>query len=311
MLQKSWTWIERLFGMTSVHYTFVSLTLGSILFLVFVLFSLVIFDFKLNFYNRIIAVSTCLLIPYQLSGVKFLLDELRGTLAHLKTDPKKDAKFRDLCDALERRFTRDKLKYVIIILVILPFILIDINYGLTNRWYEFFPNIPFELYSRTLEYVIYFLFAIILWIIINISWTLKELSSDEYISIIKLDIFSTDELGGLGILKSLVLKAVVFYFLGTALAILSYAGPSGVVCYESMYYIILLIIGVIFFFICMNSVNRVLKGCIEAEMKDLRDIYYKKRMNFMVATSEEGLEIKKEELECLSTSLDTICSDRE
>jgi len=32
--------------MTSVHYTFVSLTLGSILFLVFVLFSLVIFDFK-------------------------------------------------------------------------------------------------------------------------------------------------------------------------------------------------------------------------------------------------------------------------
>ena len=152
-----------------------------------------------------------------------------------------------------------------------------------------------------------FLLAIIVWRIINLIEIVNALESNTSISV---DIFHVDEMGGLRPVRNFILIVVSNYFIIVTLAILSYISPRAIISYETVFLIILLLLGVILFVITLKAIRTMINRGLKQELGKI-NAEYKKNYNKSIAIiSDNEPEFNREELEELSCILDFLEKER-
>lgn len=145
----------------------------------------------------------------------------------------------------------------------------------------------------------------------NILWLLNEISNEPYNHFIKIDRFNIDMIGGLKPILDLILKILIFYLLCVTLAIISYVSPFSLFSYESFFLVILLLIGVAFFVIGLIMIRKLLKGRIEEEINKINERYQLEHQRLLEFDSKGNYKDKTEELQLVSTTLETLYNVRE
>ncbi len=308
-------WIfEKFFKKIPVPYPIVSLFIAGIIYLIFWFFSTKVVLFPWEFYHSFIATTLGILIAFQLSGIQYLLNTMEKTFRELNSCPKNKTHVDNLYVKLKYRFSRSYWYYVIIAAVIAPFVINDLTrilhgggtfYAAEPTMWSFF----LDIYNYSVGYFMFFLLAIFLWIILNITLMLNEMRSDSYKYLIKIDIFNIDGIGGLGPLRNLVSKVLIFYFICVTLAIISYISPFSIFSFESIFLIILLLVGVAFFLTGVGTIRKLLRGRIEDEISKINERYQLEHQKLMKLVSKGNY--TGEELNLVSTALKTLYVERE
>jgi len=168
---------------------------------------------------------------------------------------------------LESRFRQKKDRNTIIILVILPFLLLNII-AILQSGTIFYGNkgttaaLLLDIINYGSGYLILYLFAIVLWIIYVIYETLRDIRETPLRDTIPVDINAIDNLGGLGALQEFILAFLTYYFVIVALLILSYLPPGGIWSYEMLFVVIVFLIGIFFFLPNLGTVRKLVRGKI-------------------------------------------------
>ena len=311
---RDWIWVERFFKKIPVPYPIVSLASVALIFLIFMFFSGKVTFFPWEFYHILEASTLSVLIGFQLAGIRYLLDNMKKTFRKItsNTGTNIDKMYIDL----SCRFAASKLYYLIISLVIVPFVVIEFMqisggqatfYTVEPTKWSFF----LDIYNNFTGYLMLLLLAILLWIIFNIILYLNEMGKEPYKDIIKIDIFNIDKMGGLKPVSDFNLKVLIIYFVCVTLAILSYINPFSIFSYESFFLIILLLIGVIFFLIGLGTIRNLLRGRIEEKINIINARYEKQEHRLMELVNDKNCNDRGEELKLVSTMLDTLHTERE
>ncbi len=312
--EHSWIWVEKFFKKIPVPYPIASLLIAGIIYLIFWFFSTKVVSFPWEFYHSFVASTLSILIAFQLVGIQYILNNIKKTFRELSSHTKNKTSIDSLYVKLKYRFSRSYWYYVIVTAVIAPFVVNDLMHILHdgNTFYSVETTIwsfLLDIYNYAAGYFMFFLMAIFLWIILNIILTLNEMRSDPYRYLIKIDIFNIDGIGGLGPLRDLISKILIFYFICITLAIISYISPFSIFSYESYFLIILLLVGVAFFLSSVGTIRKLLRGRIEDEINKINERYQLEHQKLMELVSEGSY--KEEELSLVSTALQTLYVERE
>ena len=314
--EHSWIWVEKLFKKISVPYPIVSIIAGGIIYLIYWLFSTKVAFFPWEEFHILEVATLSILIAFQLAGIQNILNDMKKTFRDLKSYHKIGVNFDNLYITLKHRFSSSYWYYLLVAAVIVPFIIINmldiLRGGVT--FYIVEPTVwsfLLDTYNSVIGYLMLFLLAIILWIIFNIAWMINEIGNDPYRGLIKIDILSVDQIGGLKPLRNLILKTLTFYFVCITLAIMSYISPFSILSYESYFLIVLLIVGVCFFVVGLGTIRKLLKGRIEDEINKINEKYQRHHQRLMDIDLEGNYKDKLEELNLVSTFLETVYIERE
>lgn len=309
-------WVEKLFQKIPVPYPIVSLIVAGIIFSIFIFFSTKVHLLLLEFFHLLQISSLSILIAYQLAGIKYLLNNMEKTFHKLVLPPKSEENVNDLYSNLEHRLTHSYWYYVTVASVIVPFIVIELT-GILRGGRTFYLVEPtiwsflLDIYNYATGFFMLFLLAIILWIIFNIVWLLNDIGSDSNRHLIKIDIFSFDNIGGLSPLKNFVLKATAYYLICITLAIITFISPFSNFSYESFFLIILLLVGVGFFLIGLETTRKLFRDKIEDEINKINEKYLKQHQRLMDIISEGNSKDKEQELNWVKTTIETLHTERE
>ncbi len=312
--EECWVWVEKVFKKIPIPYPVASLLIAGVIYSIFWFFSTKVVFFPWEFYHSFAASTLGILIAFQLTGIQYSLNIMKKTFRELSSDSKNKADIDSLYVKLRYRFSRSYWYYVIVAAIIFPFVIIDLMRILqySSPFYAVEPTIwsfLLDIYNYATGYLIYFLLAIFLWIILNIILTLNEMRSDPYEYLIKIDIFNMDGMGGLRQLKDLILRVLTIYFICITLAIISYISPFSIFSFESIFLMILLLVGVVFFFTGVGTIRKLLRGRIEDEIKKINERYQLEHQKLIKLISEGNY--KGEELNLVSTALQTLYIERD
>ena len=133
----------------------------------------------------------------------------------------------DLKNRLEERLTKSRSFYLIVFLVMVPYFAIS---PIRGEFYLFsiyeetltIWSILLDVFNNTIALLVLYSMAMVLWIILNISWALNEVESSAHHHIIKIDLFDVDKVGGLKPIRNLILKLVVYQFIAISMASFSF-----------------------------------------------------------------------------------------
>jgi hypothetical protein len=120
-------------------------------------------------------------------------------------------------------------------------------------------------------------------------------------------------MGGLKHVRDLVLEFFSFYSLSVALAILSTINPFNNINYGTLIFIIILIIGTVFFITNMNKINKVLRECVDIKFKKIDRLYalhHRRLIRIISGTSKAHLAESKDELDWLSKAIQSLMNER-
>jgi hypothetical protein len=313
-VDQSYNWIERLFDRIQINYVFTSAIISIILYCIFFIFSKHVKIFRLNdIYYNIEIITMCFLVGYELAGVNYLSKNIRKTFARNISN---NDLLSNAYSVLKRRLTKSNWYFLLIALVMVPLLAIDYRLYLSNElplfsdWSSKTIYLLLDIYNYSLTYFIDFLIGIILWLILNILFIIYEMGEGKFsFATASMSCNYPAELDPLSIL---IQKIIVYYFICIALAILSYVGPFGFISYQSIYYFILLLIGIIFFFIGSWSLTRIFKKRKNIELNKVNTLYEKKHKRILEILSDEKSERDEDELKKLSTDIDILlkCQDK-
>ena len=315
----TWNSIEALFEKLGLHYLVVSLLLADILYFIYFSFSYFVAIFELNDPYYVLQLSAMsVLVGYEMAGIKYLLIEARKAFSKIKSDEDNYLiSIKNAYSILEKRLTKSHRYYAaIIVLIATPPLIIDSQELASGQvstfywWEETIPSALLDAYNYLVTYLIIMLLAIILWIMVNVLFLIYQMGTGQHLLGLKFNPFSADQIGGLGSLKNLILKFITFYFVCITLMVLSYVGPSSLMSHPSIFYLVLLIIGVMFFAICSLSLQRILKRKIGEELDIISDLYEKKSKKIIKMYTEEN-EYNKEDIAKLSTDIEALVKCRE
>lgn len=314
MEEHGWNWVERFFKRISMPYPFVSIIIALILLLIYVIFSLKVSIFRIED-TYIELMSMCVLIAYQMAGIQYLLNIIRKTMAELKPYENEKISADNPYSRFEQRLTGSYWYYAIVVIVLVPFILIDIRDFLWEHplFTEFEPTIwsaSLDVYNYIFSYLNNLLFSISLWIIVNTAWMLNDLGDGTNILLVKMDVLNADKIGGLRRLKDSIIKILIYYFLSIALMIASYVTPSQFIRSESIVYILFLLAGIVLFFVCFESIRDILSGRISLYMEDL-NTKYEIINKMLLSRISRGNYNDKDKIEFLSISLEILNNERD
>ena len=311
-----YNWIEKLFKKIPIPYPVVSLIFASIIYLIFKFFSYKVVFFPWDFFHQLSVMTLSIQIAFQLAGIQYLLNNMKGTFRDLKWSPKNGESIVDLYVSFENRFCKSHWFYVIVMSVIIPKIIIELirilgggrTYYIVNKTMLY---LLLDIYNSFVVYLMLFLLATILWIIYNISWFLNEIGSDPYRNLVEIDIFSIDKIGGLKALRSLVLKVLTIYFISITLAIIYYISPSSIISYTTFFFIVLLLVGISFFLMGIRTIRKLLRDKVEDEINKINERYQREHQKLMDIISEGNYKDKLEELNWVKSTMETLRIERE
>ncbi|NAS89806.1 hypothetical protein C4E24_08780, partial [ANME-1 cluster archaeon AG-394-G21] len=231
-----------------------------------------------------------------------------------------DDLFQTYSDDLDKKLRKSVVCYFVILLVILPFISLELigflswknSIGPIPPYFSLFePSNPwalaFDIFNHIITYLALFLLAIIVRRVINLIEIVNALGSNTSISV---DIFHVDDMGGLRPLLIFILITVCNYFIIITLAILAYIGPRALISYETVFLIILLLLGVILFVITLKTIRNMITRGLKQELGKINDEYKKAYKKSITIISDKKLESYRDELKALSLILDILEKER-
>ena len=313
----NWNWMEGIFRKIPIPYPIVSVIFGFTIFLVYLvfMFSNKIADFQWGFYSGVQVLSFCVLISYLLIGIQYIYNEMRGAFQRLEFIHESEKYTIEPCDQLRERLGESKLFLLMLLIIIFPPIIIAYMdpaiFSCSGS-----SVCDYALYLTFFNYVMYFfsiyLQAYILWIILNFSLTLIKLEKNSYRSSIRIDAFSADKIGGLGYLRNFIIKLIIYYSVGVSLTIISYVDPRGigVVLYEILFYIALLLVGLIILIEGLQSVQRLFWDKINDEISGINEEYQKLYRRYVEIVSKDYLEKNEANLQFILRSMEFFHKER-
>ena len=306
--------IENIFKKIPLPYPMISMIFTGIICLIFIFFSIKVEQFSLNLINQLKLSALSFLIGFQLAGIQYSLNYIKKTLIQLKYISKDELTINDLGVNLEKRIRNSNYFYIVAGLMIGPFIIIDLAVSQQKLFYydertvwSFF----LDIFNHLTGYLLIFLLAIILWIILNIALTISEVGRNLYKQHIKIDIFNVDKICELIRLRNLVLNVLIFYFICITLAIISYISLDRSFRYESFFLLVLLLIGVSFFFIGLGIIRKIIRSRIEKDLIKINEEYQRQHQRFMDIISKKNSEEKDEMLNSVASLLEVLYAERE
>lgn len=319
---RAWNLIEKAFKRIPVPYPLVSMILFIISYLVYLFLSKRVEGFvdsqDWDIYTRMVIVSTCFLVAYETAGVRYFINDMREVFRNMKPIPERERDVLDLNSRLEKRFTKSKIFYLIIFLVIFPFISIDQMRGEYYLFslYEDTPtiwSILLDVFNFTITLLVLYSMATILWIVSNILWTLNEVErSDSHRHIIKIDLLNVDKVGGLKPLRDLILKLVVYQFIAISLASVSFVTPYEIIYHEIIFLITIFFITVVYLFIDgLYIIHKLLESERERNIDVINELYRKQNQRMQHIISGADYSEKEETLDRILNSMKFLQDESE
>jgi len=319
---KDWLWIETLFKKIPLPYPLLCFIIGSIIYSIYILFSKMIDVLPLNFYAQLSAVSMSILIPFMLGGIQYLFDIMIRIISGID---KLSLKHEDnMYVNAKRRFVNSGWHYIFIISVVTPFYLIDWVPPLKESFLDHFKEtylpiysisefhtiwgLSFDIYIQLLGLFSLFLLSYILWIMFNITWTLKDWESSCCSIALEAGIFNTKM--KIVSIKNSILRILFFYFSCISLAIISYLNPTKFFSKETGLLLVLLLIGISFFFLGLGAIQQALKSQVERELEEINKKSQEQVQKLKKITSIDN-HSEKDEISTTSDILDVFRKQRE
>jgi hypothetical protein len=258
------SWYNRV-GRQSIlnWYTILSVFSGIALLLAFSVFSHYLGYPAWEGNNIIVILSMSLILILLLLGIPAFMNRSRDVFLFSKGQ-KSDAPGNEAASRLENRFRQKKDRDAIIILVILPFLFLNII-AILQHGTIFYGNngtpaaLLLDIINYGSGYVILYLFAIVLWIVYVIYETLRDIRETSLRNTVPLDVNAIDNLGGLGALHEFILTFLTYYFAVVALLILSYLPPGGIWSYEMLFVAMVFLIGIFFFIPNLGTIRKLVR----------------------------------------------------
>jgi hypothetical protein len=321
---ENWNWMEGLFNRVPIPYPIVSITIAFLLYLTFILFNNLLIQKSWPSQKiQLLAFFICTLIAYQMAGIQYLLNVMK--IIVLQWDKLFFETGNSEYTLAKERFEKSHWYYAIVALVMIPFYLVDwvplLQQGL---WMHFqstyleiflaFQNIwllLFNIFLKLVGLVTLFLLANILWIIINIAWALRDTKMLQGKCLQKLGIYSARM--RLISIRSLIFKILSYYFICIALFIIAYLTPTPNNFYgkETGLLLILLSIGVIFFFLGLDALQKVLIEQVKCNLDLINKEYQDQTQKLLEITSRRKYNNENEELSFTSNALDALQKQRD
>lgn len=310
-------WVKKIFNRLSINYLISSLIISITIFSIYMFFTTKVKSyFPLDFNTFLTVSSLSILIGYQLAGLKYLFSNIKPTFVKLKP-LFKDGQFQAYSEYLDKKLQKSKIYYFVIILIVIPFILLEfirlwrwkISVGPIPPYFCLFEQfnrwaIVLDIFNHIIEYLMLFLLAIIVWIIINLIVIVNALDSNTSINI---DVFHIDEMGGLSPLRNFILIIVSNYFIIITLAILSYITPTAIISsYKTVFLIIMLFLGVFLFVITLKTIRNLINKGLKFELGKINEEYKKTHTKLINIISDKKPKFNKYELEKQSLILDIL-----
>jgi hypothetical protein len=340
-MSRKYVWIESLFDKIPLPYPVLSLIVAAVICLIFEFFSTKVDLFNLYDITYVIPVSAIsILIAYQLAGIQYLLNDMRKTFKGLCLRSGSDLGMA----RLKERFDDSRLCYTTVIPVVAVFVAIDIlrlncyqlgSYDLNSCAYNLsgtcgnytlftppclFTNPPlllrswsfgFDIFRYLISYLGYYLLGIIIWIILIASLLLGDLIGYVQQNRIEMDIFHVDKMGGLKPILDFILKVSIFYFIGVALIITSNLSPLNPVPLEVIFLVILLFIGVGFFFWGKTAIQIIFSDRIQLELTEINHEFEKQNKKLKDLISHDMDDEAQKEMVFLSDSIEILNKERD
>jgi len=313
-----WNFLEGIFNRIPLAYPIISLIIALLIFLIYSIFMFVIKieDFQYDPYFCLQVLFSSAFIAYLIGCNQYIINKIRHSVQKLEFIPGKEKYGAVLYDLLEKNFTKSKRYYILIFAVILPFILKDLLeiYILKSATYEecFFSDPFFNVYNYSIFFFSLYLLTNTVWIILNISKILCIAAREPYASIIKLDIFCPDKIGGLGEMRSFIINIIIYYSIGISLAVLAYVDPSGfrTVLFEVAFLILLLAAGLVILISGLQELQKLFRKRVEQELTQINKKYRILCERLVDLASVESNGKNNDELKFIITAMEFIDKER-
>ena len=270
-----------------------------------------------------------ILIGSQLFGIQLFLNKMRKTIEEISNRFENEVLSNEFRNQIQRNFTNSILYYVIILLVISPFLIMQMqeysSKGICIFYYGEEPsNYAFilDIYDNSLNYIALYLLAILLWMIINISWVLDTINSTPYNENLRVNIFNADKMGGFRFLRDLIISYSIYYSLIILLFVMSWVVPVGgygsdpygykLVPWESKFLEIFWIIGIAFFIGSWSKIRKFSFGKFKIKINRISDLcQYKTDQLLSNLLSNDYSDETEKRLDQISKALDALHKERE
>lgn len=289
-----------------------------IIYSVFYFFGIVVKD-AFHGSNKITVLYLSILIAVQLFGIQYFLTKMRASFGMLEISPEKTDQLIRPIDQLKDHFTASRFFYLFITFAFFPFLMIKINayyapIPIKIFFYQGNPtfwSLMLDIYANFVSFFMLYLFAVILWMIFNISWLLSKMNNKLYYESLKIKPLDSDNLGGLKSIRDLLLQFSIYYSLIIILAVFNYKTSRGLYLYESISLSIFWLIGIAFFLIGWIALRQLLKGKIENEVSSLSEILEYKRLQLIDLITKNKEKESEDQMNSLSNALDIINKERD
>jgi hypothetical protein len=339
--EENLNWVESLFNRIPLPYPIVSLIIIALLYLIYAFVRYMIDKDWQHMFAHSLAYFMCITIAYQFGGIQYLINIMKKIFFYWsslfrETDDDDRIKYKE-------RFMGSNLYFVLVFFIIVPFYLIDwippIGRDLKTHFLELYLSVYssppfhniwgllFDIYAQTLGFLMLFLLAIIIWIMINIIWTLRGPNCIYSNCIPKINVFSTKM--RIISIRTLILKVITYYFICISLIIVSYMNPKSwlnlisplnfmfnlntteLYNKEIFILLILLLVGIIFFILGLNSIQRVLKCQVEFELEKINKMDQEQLQILTSIASREDHSSNAQDITRIINVLDAFQKQRE
>jgi hypothetical protein len=309
MKDKSWNWLEWTFRIIPMPYPVASYLVFIIIYLIYWLFSTKVYWFEWHIFHNFQSLVVGTLIAYLLIGIKFLLDNTRDTfryIDHLYEDQKIS-----FYTNFQNRYIGSIWYHMLLILsVIVPFVVSSWNslpyhtQEPDNLW-----AIGLDVYGYTLLLLILLLFSNLVWLIVNVVWSLNEIGCISKAISAKVNVFSIEM--KLRPVRNFLLIFVIYYFFALTLTISTYLGPTNKFPYEIAFFSVLLFFGMVLFFVGLEAIQRIINCRVENELDILNKKMEELHMQLMDAAAKGGYSENKDEINYVSSNLEVFRKEKD
>ena len=255
--------------------------------------------------HQLASVAVSILIAYQIAGIYYLMLFTKRNFRVLELfyiSPEFS-----FCKILEDNFKQSYLYYLTTLYIVLPiFIINGINTPYFNDQNDTI-SLLLDIYNNALIMISLYLLSIILWIIINMALSLRAAGKKLEQSSVSNNVFNA----GLKqkSLKRFILRVIIYYFICISFAITTYYTPTGLSS-ETVFFIILLLIGAAIFFASLDAIQAMIRSQIEKELEPINVKIMEQMQRLKAIASQEDYLSRDEEIKLISSMLEIMQKER-
>jgi hypothetical protein len=321
--------IQEIYNKISVNYLFISPILSGVIILIYLFFTTKVIYFHFYYHNQLyyshllVSIGQSIILGYEFALINYFYSNIHQTFKKIKP-LFQDKQYLIFSYFLNKKLRKSWLYYLTIVIVLVPFAISELHEfleylnGIKRPPYFYLSeyttwSLLLDIFGDIVKYLVLFLMAVIIWIMIELIITINELRGKYSISI---NVFDIDETGELRSLRSFILLIVSSYFIIITLAIIAdisptaiisfYTSPSSIITVEIIILSLMLLVGVILFIITYQTIKNLIDKGIISEIKRINEKYMEIYGKIFETSSNEKNNDKEKELNELKIVLDIL-----